>query len=55
MVPRIGDGEVGELLPKSILKVVEAMRNDEFKLSCNMIFLASFIRHGHINTGNEPV
>lgn len=54
IVPRIGDGEVGELKLMTIDEVREAMKNGEFKLSCNMTYLAFLIRHGYINAENEP-
>lgn len=54
IVPRIGDGEVGELHLMTIDEVREAMKNGEFKLSCNMTYLAFLIRHGYINAENEP-
>lgn len=54
IVPTIGDGEVGELLLKSVEEVQESMRNGEFKLTCNMTYLAFLIRHGYINSDNEP-
>lgn len=54
IVPRIGDGEVGELHLMNIDEVREAMKNGEFKLSCNMTYLAFLIRHGYINAENEP-
>lgn len=54
IVPKIGDGEVGELHLKTIDEVREAMKNGEFKLSCNMTYLAFLIRHGYINAENEP-
>lgn len=54
VVPRIGDGEVGELNLMTINEVQEAMKNGEFKLSCNMTYLAFLIRHGYINAENEP-
>ena len=54
IVPTIGDGEVGELLLMSIPEVMAAMYNGDFKLTCNMTYLAFFIRHGYINAENEP-
>ncbi|KAK0624771.1 NUDIX hydrolase domain-like protein [Bombardia bombarda] len=54
VVPKIGDGEVGELNLLSLEEVVEAMRQGEFKLTCNMTYLAFFIRHGYITAENEP-
>ncbi|KAG8158982.1 hypothetical protein KVR01_011425 [Diaporthe batatas] len=52
--PKIGDGEIGELNLMTVDEVQEAMSNDEFKLSCNMTYLAFLIRHGYINAENEP-
>jgi len=54
IVPRIGDGEVGELHLKTLDQVREAMRQGEFKLNCNMTWLAFLIRHGYLNSENEP-
>ncbi|KAH6618338.1 NUDIX hydrolase domain-like protein [Chaetomium sp. MPI-SDFR-AT-0129] len=54
VMPRIGDGEVGELHLLSVEEVVNAMRNGEVKLTCNMTYLAFFIRHGYITAENEP-
>lgn len=53
VIPRIGDGEGGELTLMTIDEVLEAMRKGEFKLSCNMAYLAFLIRHGYINAENE--
>lgn len=54
MVPRIGDGEVAELALMTIDEVRDSMRNGEFKLNCNMTWLAFLIRHGHLTAENEP-
>ncbi|KAK5655314.1 hypothetical protein OQA88_5881 [Cercophora sp. LCS_1] len=54
IVPKIGDGEVGELNLLTIEQLVAAMRNGEVKLTCNMTYLAFLIRHGYINAENEP-
>jgi isopentenyldiphosphate isomerase len=54
IVPRIGDGEVGELQLMSLEQVRNAMRSGEFKLTCNMTYMAFLIRHGYINAENEP-
>jgi hypothetical protein len=53
-VPRIGDGEVGELHLLSLDELRKAMANDEVKLSCNLTYLAWFIRHGYLTAENEP-
>lgn len=54
IVPRIGDGEVAELALMTIKEVRDSMRNGEFKLNCNMTWLAFLIRHGHLAAENEP-
>jgi 8-oxo-dGTP pyrophosphatase MutT (NUDIX family) len=54
IVPKIGDGEVGEIHYKTLDQVKESMRRGEFKLNCNMTWLAFMIRHGHLNAENEP-
>ncbi|KAK7707567.1 hypothetical protein SLS64_007086 [Diaporthe eres] len=54
IVPRIGDGEVAELALMTIEEVRDSMRNGEFKLNCNMTWLAFLIRHGHLTAENEP-
>ena len=54
VIPKIGDGEVGELHLKSLDDVQQAMRAGEFKLTCEMTYLAFLIRHGYINGENEP-
>lgn len=54
MVPKIGDGEVAELALMTIGEVRNAMRKGEFKLNCNMTWLAFLIRHGHLTAENEP-
>lgn len=54
IVPKIGDGEVGELLLMSLDEVRQAMKDDKFKLTCNLTYLVFFIRHGYIHAENEP-
>lgn len=49
VVPKIGDGEVGELHLKTIEDLKQAMRDGEVKLTCNMTYLAFLIRHGYVN------
>ncbi|KAI0472345.1 NUDIX hydrolase domain-like protein [Xylaria cf. heliscus] len=54
IVPRIGDGEVGGIELMTIDQVREAMGKGEFKLTCNLTYMAFLIRHGHISAENEP-
>jgi isopentenyldiphosphate isomerase len=54
IVPKIGDGEVGELHLLSLEELANAMKNGEVKLTCNMTYLAFLIRHGYITAENEP-
>jgi len=54
IVPKIGDGEVGELNLLSLGELSRAMASGQVKLTCNMTYLAFLIRHGHINAENEP-
>lgn len=54
ITPKIGDGEVAELALRTIEEVRAFMRNGEFKLNCNMTWLAFLIRHGYLTAENEP-
>ena len=54
IVPKIGDGEVGELNLLSLEELSRAMASGEVKLTCNMTYIAFLIRHGYINAENEP-
>ncbi|KAJ8110619.1 hypothetical protein ONZ43_g5828 [Nemania bipapillata] len=54
VVPRIGDGEVGSIELMTVEEVRKAMARGEFKMTCNMTYLAFFIRHGYITAENEP-
>lgn len=54
IVPKIGDGEVGELYLKTVEELTQAMRDGEVKLTCNMAYLAFLIRHGYVHAENEP-
>jgi isopentenyldiphosphate isomerase len=54
IVLKIGDGEVGEIHFKTLDQVRESMRQGEFKLNCNVTWLAFMIRHGYLNAENEP-
>ena len=54
VIPKIGDGEVGELYMKTLDEVRSALANGEFKLNCAMTWLSYLIRHGHLNAENEP-
>lgn len=54
VVPKIGDGEVGEVNLMTLEEVLSALANGEFKLNCAMTWLAFLIRHGHVNSENEP-
>jgi len=54
VIPRIGDGEVGEVGMKTLEEVQSALANGEFKLNCAMTWLAFLIRHGHITAEQEP-
>ncbi len=54
IVPRIGDGEVGELNLPSLEELSKAMANGEVKPTCNMTYLAFLIRHGYFNAETEP-
>ena len=54
IVLRIFDGEVQEFQLKSIEEVQEALTSGEFKLNCAMTWMAYLIRHGFVNSENEP-
>lgn len=54
IIPRIGDGEVGDLLLTTLDEVRQVMRDGKFKLTCKLTCMAFFIRHGYINAENEP-
>lgn len=54
VIPKIGDGEVGEIQLKTLEEVRSALANGEFKLNCAMTWLSFLIRHGHLNAENEP-
>ncbi|KAI3320969.1 NUDIX hydrolase domain-like protein [Xylariaceae sp. AK1471] len=54
IVPRIGDGEVGEVQLITIDEVQQAMREGQFKLTCNLTYITFLIRHGYINAEKEP-
>ena len=54
VIPKIGDGEVGEIYLKTLDEVQTAMANGEFKLNCAMTRLSYLIRHGHLTAENEP-
>ena len=54
LVPKIGDGEVGQLYLMNLEEVRSALANGEFKLNCAMTWLAFKIRHGHLTPENEP-
>lgn len=54
IVPKIGDGEVGEVNLLTIDEVKAALANGEFKLNCAISWIAFMIRHGHISSENEP-
>lgn len=54
VVPRVRDGEVGEIYLKTAEEVVQTMRNGEFKLTCNVTYLAFLTRHGYVTAENVP-
>lgn len=54
IVPKIGNGEVGELNLLSLEELSKAMANGEVKPTCNMTYLAFLIRHGYFNAETEP-
>ena len=54
VIPKIGDGEVGEIHLKTLDEVRTAPSNGEFKLNCSMTWLSYLIRHGHLTAENEP-
>ncbi|KAI0515379.1 NUDIX hydrolase domain-like protein [Xylaria bambusicola] len=53
IVPRIGDGKVGSIELLTIDQVQEALKRGEFKLTCNLTYMAFFIRDGYIDAENE--
>lgn len=54
VIPKIGDGEVGEIHLKTLDEVKAALANGEFKLNCAMTWLSYLIRHGLLTPENEP-
>lgn len=53
MIPKIGDGEVGEINLMTLSEVKTALANGEFKLNCAMTWISFLIRHGYITAENE--
>ncbi|KAL1592797.1 hypothetical protein SLS60_011213 [Paraconiothyrium brasiliense] len=53
IIPKIGDGEVGEVSLMTLDEVRAALAGGEFKLNCAMTWLAFLIRNGHITAENE--
>ncbi|KAI1123002.1 NUDIX hydrolase domain-like protein [Nemania abortiva] len=54
IIPQIGDGEVMDVTLMTIDQVQQAMKEGQFKLTCNLTYMAFLIRHGYINAENEP-
>lgn len=53
VIPKIGDGELGEVNIMTLDEVLTALAGREFKLNCAMTWLAFLIRNGHITVENE--
>ncbi|SCU80622.1 LANO_0B00716g1_1 [Lachancea nothofagi CBS 11611] len=52
--PSPNDDEVDSFQLLSLQETINALKNKEFKPNCALIMLEFFIRHGYINSENEP-
>ncbi|KAI9290838.1 hypothetical protein K502DRAFT_353573 [Neoconidiobolus thromboides FSU 785] len=52
--PTPNDGEVGQFYCWEVDKVLEALKNNEFKPNCGLIMIDFFIRHGILTADSEP-
>ncbi|CAR23022.1 uncharacterized protein KLTH0D17358g [Lachancea thermotolerans CBS 6340] len=54
VVPCPNDGEVDSFQLMTLQQTIKALRNKEFKPNCGLIMLEFLMRHGYINSENEP-
>ncbi|KAE9985745.1 hypothetical protein BLS_005711 [Venturia inaequalis] len=54
MIPTPQDDEVSEFNLMSIDEIKKAMANRDFKSNCNLVMIDFFIRHGILNSDEEP-
>lgn len=54
VVPCPNDGEVDSFQLMTLQQTIKALKNKEFKPNCGLIMLEFLMRHGYINSENEP-
>ena len=52
--PRVNSGDVGEMHLLSVDELRKVMADGEVKSTSNMVYLEFLIRHGYVNSENEP-
>ncbi|AGO10371.1 AaceriABL084Cp [[Ashbya] aceris (nom. inval.)] len=54
VIPKPNDDEVNDFNLMKLQQVVDSLIQGEFKPNCGLIMLDFLVRHGYVNSGNEP-